>query len=81
MKAVIINFRGGLNTRYEKYAILRPIVDVKGSLIGRKVIWHDFRSDKRFLGKIVNAHGSRNYIAKFRSGLPGWAIGSKVEIL
>jgi ribosomal protein L35AE/L33A len=81
MKAVIINFRGGLNTRHEKYAILRPTVNYKGSLIGRKVVWEDPRSDRRVIGKIVKAHGSRNYVARFRSGLPGWATGNRVEIL
>jgi ribosomal protein L35AE/L33A len=80
MKALIINFRGGFRTRYEREAIIRPLGEVKGPLVGRKVAWHNPHSGSRVLGKIVAAHGSRGYRARFRVGLPGWAIGSEVEV-
>jgi len=80
MKAVIVNFRGGLRIRYNREAIIRPIGKVERNLIGVKVIWQDTRSGSPIIGKIVNTHGSDGYRARFPKGLPGWAIGSKVEI-
>jgi len=50
-------------------------------LIGRKVIWRNPRSGSWIIGKIVDIHGSDGYRARFPKGLPGWAIGSEVEIL
>jgi len=81
MKAVIVNFRGGPRTRYNREVIIRPLGKVEGTLIGRKVIWRDAQSGGRIIGKIVGAHGSDGYRARFSKGLPGWAIGSEVEIL
>jgi ribosomal protein L35AE/L33A len=80
MRAVIVNFRGGLRTRHGREVIIRPMGEVKGSLVGRKVIWHNPHSDSRVIGEIIDTHGSRGYLARFRVGLPGLALGSKVEI-
>ena len=80
MRALIINFRGGLRTHYGREVVIRPLGEVKGSLVGRKVIWHNPHSGSRVLGKIVATHGGHGYRARFRVGLPGWAIGSKVEV-
>jgi ribosomal protein L35AE/L33A len=49
-------------------------------LIGAKVIWRNTQSEGRMIGKIVDTHGSDGYRARFRKGLPGWAIGSEVEV-
>jgi ribosomal protein L35AE/L33A len=49
-------------------------------LIGEKVIWRDSRFGSRVIGKIVKTHGSDGYRARFSKGLPGWAIGSEVEV-
>jgi ribosomal protein L35AE/L33A len=81
MKAVIVNFRGGPRTRYNREVIVRPRAKIEWSLIGRKVIWRDERFSNRIIGKIVDAHGGDRYRARFSKGLPGWAIGSEVEIL
>jgi len=81
MKAVIVNFRGGPRTRYNREVIIRPRGKIGGTLIGRKVIWRDQRFGSRIIGKIVDAHGNDGYRARFPKGLPGWAIGSEVEIL
>ena len=80
MNAIIINFRGGFRTRYEREVIIRPLGEVKGSLVGRKVVWRNPHSGSKVLGKVVCAHGGRGYRARFRLGLPGWAIGSEVEV-
>jgi len=81
MKAVIVNFRGGPRTRHNREVIIRPKGKVERNLIGVKVIWRDTRSGSRIIGKIVDAHGSDCYRARSPKGLPGWAIGSDVEIL
>jgi len=80
MKAVIVNFRGGPRTRYNREVIIRPRGKVERTLIGEKVIWRDPRFGSRIIGKIVDAHGSDGYRARFPKGLPGWAIGSEVEV-
>ncbi|MFQ6129726.1 MAG: 50S ribosomal protein L35ae [Candidatus Hadarchaeaceae archaeon] len=80
MRAVIINFRGGFRTRRGDEVIIRPSEKLGGSLIGRKVTWRNPRAESKVIGKIVAFHGRACYRARFRSGLPGWAVGSAVEI-
>ncbi len=50
-----------------------------GQLIGRKVIW---KGEKRqFVGKIVGFHGKNGAVrVKFKKGVPGQAIGTRVEL-
>lgn len=80
MKAVIVNFRGGFRTRYGREVIIRPLEEVKGSLVGRKAIWRNPHSGSWVIGKVIDTHGSGGYRVRFRLGLPGWAIGSELEI-
>jgi ribosomal protein L35AE/L33A len=65
MKAITVNFRGGPRTRHNRDIIIRPIDKFEGALIGKK----------------VGTHGSEGYRVRFTRGLPGWAIGSEVEVL
>ena len=81
MRAVIVNFRGGFRTRRGDEVIIRPSEKFEGSLIGRKVAWRNSRWGSKVIGKIVAAHGGTCYRARFRSGLPGWAVGGTLEIL
>lgn len=80
MKGVIVNFIGGPRTRVAREAVVRPLDEYKGSLVGRKVVWLDPRSGTRFIGKVVGMHGGSGYRVRFRRGLPGWALGGEVEI-
>ena len=80
MRAVIVNFRGGFRTRRGDEVIIRSSERFEGSLIGRKVIWLNPRAESKVVGKIVASHGGACYRARFRSGLPGWAVGGTVEI-
>lgn len=80
MKAVIVNFRGGFRRRRGDEVVIRPLGKGGGFLIGRKVIWINPRTGSKFIGKIVAAHGGACYRVRFRSGLPGWAVGSRVEL-
>jgi len=81
MKAVIVNFRGGLRIRCNREVIIRPIGKVERTLIGAKIIWRNAQSDGRIIGKIVDTHGGDGYRVRFPKGLPGWAIGSEIEVL
>ena len=49
-------------------------------MIGRKVVWT--QGKKKLIGEIINLHGRNGVVeAKFRKGLPGWAIGTTVELV
>ena len=80
MRAVIVNFGGGLRIRRGDEVIIRPSEKFEGPLIGRKVAWRNPRTESKVIGKIVASHGGACYRARFRSGLPGWAVGGTVEI-
>ena len=50
-----------------------------GQLIGRRVIWKGER--KQFIGKVVGFHGKKGVVrVKFKKGVPGQALGTKVEL-
>jgi ribosomal protein L35AE/L33A len=51
-----------------------------GQLIGRKVVWT--QGKKKCIGEIVGLHGKNGVVkVKFRKGVPGWAIGTAVELI
>jgi len=51
-----------------------------GSLIGQKVVWQGAR--KKLIGKIVGFHGKNGTVrVKFKKGVPGQALGTKVELI
>ncbi len=86
MEGVIVNFRGGRRTRMTRPTHL--IVQVKGvsdkkkaeGLVGKKITWKS-PGTKQISGKIASAHGSKGAVrAIFERGMPGQAIGTKVEI-
>lgn len=81
MKAVIVNYRGGLRIRHNRDVIIRPIGKVERALIGAKVIWRNTQSEGRMIGKVVDTHGGYGYRVRFSRNLPGWAIGTEIEVL
>lgn len=85
MDAIIKNYRRGKRTVKPNQAILliEGIKDKKmaHSLVGKKVVWKSV-SGKKLKGKIMAEHGSKGAVrARFEKGLPGQAVGQKVEIL
>lgn len=82
--ATVTNFRIGLKTQ-KNNELLLVIQDVKDSstaskYIGRKVVC--FVGKKRVVGKIVDIHGKKGVVrARFKKGLSGDVIGTKVLIL
>ena len=84
MEATVINYRRGMRTQNPLQMILEPLGvkthDEAKKLIGKKVTFTT-EGGKKIVGKILATHGNGPAIrARFNKGLPGQAIGKKVEI-
>jgi len=85
MEGRIVNYRGSHRTqRTDQIIILIDEIKSKkeaSKLLGKKVEWVT-PSGKKIVGKITRTHGSKGeVVAKFKKGLPGQALGTKVKIL
>lgn len=84
LQGLITSYRKGPKTQRSKECILR-FSAIKSSgeaaqLIGRKVGWPTGK--RRIRGKITALHGKRGLVrARFRRGVPGEALGTRVEII
>ncbi len=85
MDAVIENYRRGRHTEYTD----QFIVGVDGcnsaeeaeKLVGKKVVWKT-PSGKEIVGKVSSTHGNGGKMrVSMEKGLPGQAIGTKLEVL
>jgi len=80
----IVSYRMGPKTQRSKECVLK-FPNIKSSseaarLIGRKVAWPV--GERKVRGKIVALHGKRGLVrARFRKGLLGEALGTRVEII
>ena len=84
MQGIIVNFRRGRKTFTPRHYIIEVdgVEDKKkaASLVGKSVSWKS-PAGKILTGKIAATHGNNGVVrAIFEIGLPGQAIGSKVEI-
>jgi len=85
LKGVVTSYRRGKHLQHPNQVLLL-FADVKtrgdaASLAGRKVSWTS-EEGREFLGKILGAHGNSGAVrAKFRTNLPGQAIGTPVVLL
>ena len=84
MRGVIVNFRRGRKTYTPRHYIIQidGVDDRKKAtaLVGKSVSWTS-EAGKILNGKIASAHGNNGVVrAVFEIGLPGQAIGTKVEI-
>ncbi|OYT52949.1 MAG: 50S ribosomal protein L35ae [Desulfurococcales archaeon ex4484_217_2] len=85
MDGTITNFK--LGNRYDGRKVILKIQNIKSyreaaQLIGRKVIWVHPKKNTFIKGKIIRVHGKRGRVlAFFRKALPGFAVGSRVQIL
>ena len=85
MNATILSFRRGRHTQVNNQFLLEAEgLDSSGKaaqLIGRRVLWKS-PAKKEIFGKITDTHGNKGILrARFSRGLPGTALGTKVEIL
>ena len=85
MKATLLSYRRGRHTQRTN----QMLVEVEGcdtkalasKFIGKKVVWKS-PSGKEIFGKITQPHGNRGILrVRFSRGLPGDALGGKIEIL
>lgn len=83
MKGVIVNYKGGMHTQVTN----QMIISVEGvitredaaKLVGKKVVYNTGKKDMS--GEVRSAHGNSGAIrVLFETGMPGQAIGKKVEI-
>jgi len=81
---LIVSYRMGPKTQRPKEYILQ-FPNVKSSseaarLVGRKVAWPV--EERKIIGKIVTLHGKSGLVrARFRKGLSGQALGTRIEII
>ncbi len=79
-----MNYRLGIRTQTPNECLIifanMNSESLSGKLIGQKVLWTNGKS--KLAGKIVGFHGKNGVVrARFKKGVPGQAIGSKVELL
>ncbi len=80
----IVSYRTGPKTQRSKEYVLKfPNVrspNEAARLIGRKIAWPV--GERKIRGKIVALHGKRGLVrGRFRKGVPGQALGARVEII
>jgi ribosomal protein L35AE/L33A len=80
---IFINYGRGLKRQYAKEGIIR-VTNLKpeesSRVIGWMVGWPE--KEPKMFGRIVGQHGkSGQLMVKFRHGLPGDALGKKVQII
>ena len=85
LKGVVTSYRRGKHLQHPNQVLLL-FNEIKSraeaaSLVGRKVSWTS-DTGREFLGKVLGVHGNSGVVrAKFRTNLPGQAIGTAVELL
>jgi len=80
----IVNYRIIGITQMSNWCLIQIIgentISKAGRLIGRKVVLKYGKNS--FIGRIMGLHGRKGVVtAKFRKGVPGQAIGARVELL
>jgi len=82
-EGLILNYRLGRKTQNSKTCLIKVLDECpSGSkqMIGWKVGWP--ADDPKVFGKIVGFHGRKGTLrVKFKKGVPGQALNSRVKIL
>jgi len=80
----IVNYRIGIRTQMPKWCLVQIMgentVSKAGQLVGRRMILKFGKNS--FIGRIIGLHGKKGVVkVKFREGIPGQALGARVELL
>ena len=80
----IVNYRIGIRTQNPKECLIQfahiNSASIASQLINRKVVWK--QGDSKLIGKIAGSHGKNGVVkVKFQKGVPGQALGTKVELV
>lgn len=84
-KGVVASYRRGKHLQHPNQVIL-VFDEIKtraeaSALAGRKVKWVS-EEEREFVGKVLGPHGNSGAVrAKFRTNLPGQAIGTPVVLM
>jgi ribosomal protein L35AE/L33A len=78
MKAKLIGFKGSRRTQNNQSCILDTDDKNPAGLIGKKVFWKT-ASGRAIQGKILHTHGKSSLLARFKKGIPGFAVGDELE--
>lgn len=82
-QARIVQFRRGRHGSYKNQFLIEIGAEDKEQAkqhIGKEVVWKS-STGKEIKGKVSGAHGNSGLVrALFEKGLPGQALGTKVEI-
>jgi large subunit ribosomal protein L35Ae len=79
----IVNYRIGPRSQMSRWCLIQIIHESAATkpdqLIGRRVVLK--YGENSFTGRIMRPHGKKGLVtAKFRRGIPGQAIGARVEL-
>lgn len=85
VRARFIGYRGGQRTQHNKYALIRVDgVDSRkeaSAYIGRRAVWCS-ASGNQLIGRVASIHGRGGVLeVRFRKGLPGDAVGTKIALI
>lgn len=85
MEAIIINFKRGRKTQTTNQMIISiPKMDKAKaeSMVGKKVVYTcEGKDKKQITGEIRSTHGNSGALrVLFERGMPGQAIGQRVEV-
>lgn len=83
MDGIIKNYRRGRNLQHlNQFLVAVEGIDSRAkasSLVGKKIVWKNKKAQS--IGNIIGAHGDNGIVkAVFPKGLPGQALGTKIEI-
>ena len=84
MEGIIVNYKGGRHRQTQNQMIIAPEGAVSreksASFVGKKVVWTS-PAGKALTGEVRSAHGNKGAIrVLFETGMPGQAVGQKVDI-
>ena len=85
MEAIIVNFRQGRHHQKPNHIILLvkgyDHKDKSQELIGKKVVYTTISGKNKIHGEVKATHGNKGCVrAIFEKGLPGQAVGTKIEL-